>query len=1299
VRLGRHPLFDERTHKPARELEMKETNPMQTWAKRGLHTALVTGGLLMLGTGIASADENVNPDTPASPLDLNVTAPIAEANNAVGTPFGQLDLPTGQTELSTKPVSRTANAAAKHLDEASPLSEGSTVLGGKFTPSRNNLKGNKVTGDVVVPIQIVDNAIGVVGDANIDGTDHTQAWHHDKDVKTTGKHSGVAGNAVVLDWASPVQIAGNAGGLAGGSGAVRGGSASQSTSETGDIDTDGSGSSMSGNVLAGQFATPVQVTGNAASYLLGNAYSQYDADSDTTSGGSIKSAGNGGSESGNVIGAPIALPVKFNGNAGGVWGSDADAASNSAADAKAGDTRVGSLGIPTYAETSGDDSFADGNAAVASLSPIANVAGNAASWVGNASTGDALAGRGGDEGQGGSSASTVDSGGFVKTAGDNSAAGGNVLNPSVALPVEAFGIGGSYIGNAHAAHDNAIDANAGNGSWTKGNDAFAGGNIANTQTAGAPEVYGIGASHIGNASGTSAEDKRVTAGAYDGSQGNDSSGSGNVLQVPAALPAEVFGVGGSAIGQGSGSADETKLVSGGGGGSTKDDNGFLSSNLGTAPLSLPVQVANAGAALAGQGHGTGSTDTTSHAGGDVVATGPAGTGAGNIIETPVSLPVLAAGSGAALGGIASGQNDNITDSSAGGHAFTDGRDGMLAGNIVKAPVAGAGTVFSDGVAGAALGHGAGSNDVGSKAGGNATTNGTGGSAAGNVVGADALPVAQAFGDSAGALGASSGTGDNYTDVKNAGDDRTSGVEGALSGNILDLPVTAIPQLFGDAAAVKGVGHGTGHNSLNTKNGGKQATGGTGSSVSGHNLYHAFLTPVQVFGVPFEMVGNATATAGDSTTTDENENPLYPAQGAELAADELPSLAKVIGGLPVAGLRTQGVPALTQGLPAHGLPKLAGLAGNLPAAGLRTQGVPALTGLVRSLPAKGLPRVPAAGLPRVPAAQLPARSLPRLPAQGLPQAPAAQLPAQGLPKVPAVGQPVPDLSRVPAVGQPVQGLPKVPTAGQPAQDLPKVPAVGQPVPALPKVPAAQLPAQGVTQAPAAQLPARVLSQLPVAQLAKQGLGLSNAELPTQILPVVQALPMRVLAAVPATALPVQGLQKLPVSELPTRILPAVPSLTKLATNLPTAGLPTRGLAALPANAPIGAQRADLPVTAPLSGVTENLPGAPALPKAALPNVAALGHVVPGRGTRRADLPAAGLPVAVPPAPALPGAPALPVALPATAVQPKVLPATPVLPVDAKLPVLTSVAPNAQIPALSGLDSTGFLAKLLGLLKRK
>ena len=66
---------------------------MQTWAKRGLQTALVTGGLLMLGTGIASADENVSPDTPAGPVDVAVTVPVEIDNNALGLPGGQVDSP------------------------------------------------------------------------------------------------------------------------------------------------------------------------------------------------------------------------------------------------------------------------------------------------------------------------------------------------------------------------------------------------------------------------------------------------------------------------------------------------------------------------------------------------------------------------------------------------------------------------------------------------------------------------------------------------------------------------------------------------------------------------------------------------------------------------------------------------------------------------------------------------------------------------------------------------------------------------------------------------------------------------------------------------------------------------------------------------------------------------------------------------------------------------------------------------------------------------------------------------------
>ncbi|MGW7535198.1 PE-PGRS family protein [Amycolatopsis sp. NPDC054798] len=1004
---------------------------MQTWAKRGLQTALVTGGLLMLGTGIASADENVNPDTPASPLDLNVTVPIDEANNAIGTPLGQVDLPAHHNEISTKPVTsavKGALASAKTPGGSAGSLTGSLPKGDaprqQLEPTRDVFKGNKVNGDLVVPVQIVDNAVGVIGDAHVQGGDHDQTYTHNQDTATDGKHSGIAGNVVALDWALPVQIAGNGVGLAGGSGAVKGGSAHQSTTETGNIDTTGEGSGLSGNVVGGQFATPVQVTGNAASWILGNAYSDYNADTTAASGGSMKTNGKGAAGSGNVVGVPIALPVKFNGNAAGAWGSDADSVSSSSADAKAGDTRPGSLhGLPTYEETDGDQSFLSGNAAAAQTSPVANVASVAASWIGNADTGTV-----GRQASSSTHETTATSGGFVKTSGNDAAGSANVVDPAVALPVEACGVGGTYIGRAVANCDNTTTATSGDGSYTTGNGSTLTGNIVNSQIAGAPEVHGIGGSHIGNASGTSTETKTVTAGNYDGTQGNDSSGSGNIVQVPVAAPAEVFGVGGSFIGQGSADGSETKVVKAGGGGNTADDNGFLSSNLGTVPASLPVQVFGDGASFVGQGHGKASNDTTSTAGGDVHATGAQGAGAGNLVEAPVSLPVQGHGVGGSVAGIGTGDSTNLTDSKAGGNASADGKDGALAGDIVKAPIAGAGTIFGDGVAGGAIGHGTATNDVTSTAGGDATTNGDGGAVAGDIVGADAAPVAQVFGDAVSAAGVSSGDAMNNTVVTDAGEDTTSGTEGSISGDILDFPVPAVAQVFGDGVAVGGVAHAVGDNVTDVTDGDDDTnTDGTGEALSGFDFYHPLGALVQVYDVPLEVLGVATAEAPNATDVEEPPAIDVPI-GGEMGADQLPALPAVPGG-------SSAAPSLPSA------PALPGL-GSLPTA--TTLPAPALPGAQRA----DVPQVSglsalgqlnqlkgASALPSVSGLQngvhLP--SAPALP--GVPALPGAE--RADVPAVPAqlpVKTSLPTLNQLPAV----TALPAVPGA---PTTLPTTPAAG------------------------------------------------------------------------------------------------------------------------------------------------------------------------------------------------------------------------------------------------------------------
>ncbi|GAB2763612.1 beta strand repeat-containing protein [Amycolatopsis magusensis] len=928
---------------------------MQTWAKRGFQTALVTGGLLMLGTGIASADENVNPDSPAGPLDANLNIPVQFEKNALGTPGGQVNFPGYRGDISTdtvtspvKNVPALQKASAPAGKATAPLAgvtdkatsalsaagaQRQEVSGVGFEPTADPVKGNKVDLDVTAPIQICGNAVGVVGDAAIDDADcGTQSYENDQDTTTDGKHSGIAGNAVVLDWAMPVQIAGNAGGFAGGSGYTSG-SAEQEVVETGDISTDGSGSSASGNVVAGQFATPVQVTGNAASWILGNAYSEFDAETEAESGGWIKSDGDGGAGTGNVVGVPIALPTKVNGNAAGAWLSDADSVSHSEADATAGDTTPGLNNIPAYITTEGDDAFLAGTVVQPQGALIANVAGNAGSWIGNATTGNALDD---DYADGGSSSSEVEAGGFSSTSGLDGSANGNIVDLPVAVPVEAFGIGGTYIGNAHSAHDNETGAKAGEGTFTTGDGSFLGANTITGQPALTGEVFGVGASHIGNASGTSHETKSVQAGGYNGSTGNDSSASGNIVQVPLAIPAEVFGIGASYIGQGEGTASEVKKINGAGGGNTDDDNGFGSSNLLSTPLAVPAQVFGIGASHLGRGTGEATTDTQVTAGHAVKATGDKAAASGNIGFVPVALPVQAHGLGGSVIGSGFGTSENATDATAGGDATTGGEEGALAGNIVQAPFAGAATVFGSSAGLAALvGGDTAENDVVAEAGGDSETNGDAAAFAGNVVSAQGLPVAQVFGDAVGVVAKSSGEAANSTDATSGGDITTSGVDGAFSGNILDVPAAAVAQVFGDAVAVAGAADATAENVTNGKVAGETTTAGAMDTVSGFDgqlpvgvVGQAYDIPVAVLGAAFAQATNAT----DVLVGEDEAQFIHRFDGKELPVDALPKLGwpslPALPGTPGLG---RGLDLPTSGLPVPGLSSVPGLPG-LPGAG-------------------------------------------------------------------------------------------------------------------------------------------------------------------------------------------------------------------------------------------------------------------------------------------------------------------------------------------------------------------------------
>src|SRR5690606_40678264 len=86
-----------------------------------------------------------------------------------------------------------------------------------------------------------------------------------------------------------------------------GNSATQDVKTGGDSATDGSGGALSGNIIAPQGATPIQINNNAA--VLGGIGKTSDNTSEVKahSGGSLLSNGADGVLAGNVAGVPVAL--------------------------------------------------------------------------------------------------------------------------------------------------------------------------------------------------------------------------------------------------------------------------------------------------------------------------------------------------------------------------------------------------------------------------------------------------------------------------------------------------------------------------------------------------------------------------------------------------------------------------------------------------------------------------------------------------------------------------------------------------------------------------------------------------------------------------------------------------------------------------------------------------------------------------------------------------------------------------------------------------------------------------------
>ncbi|MFS8100461.1 DUF320 domain-containing protein [Lentzea alba] len=951
---------------------------MQTWAKRGIQSAFVTGGLLMLGTGIASAQENVNPDAAPPAVDAGVTVPVKVDQNNLGTPAKSLNVPKIDRTISTDRVTsavptRTAAPVAHPLVRQISDRVQGTALQSVF-------RGNTIQAHVDVPINICGNAIAVLGNSEAAG-DCEQNTHRDGSIVTDGSGQAIAGNVVAVNHVLPVQLTGNA--IAAGGNAATDTTASQVSTTGGDITTSGDQGAISGNVVAEQGATPVQITGNGVGAAgiadaTSTAYTFASSEGDTTT------SGKNSSISGNAVPIPLAPLAEVNGNS--VAG-----AANTFTDSS--QTGVAYAGGKTH--TDGDPATLAGNVVEPALAGPITVDDNAAAAGGNAT---AISETVNDSKAGGEKA----------TSGHGSTGSGNIAGVPISLPVAAGGNGASVVGNALTDHTNDAKSTAGGASWSQGDKSVLSGNIADVPPASAVDVCGNGATLVGQAAGTCLNDVESTTGGTQGTTGNDSVGSGNVAQTPLAAPAEVYGLAAAAGGQASGSADETKDIRSSGQPNTQDDHGTVSSNIVTAPTAVAPQVFAVTAGLVGNTTSDASNDTSVTAGGDSKATGKKSSVSGNIVQAPTSTPAQVFADGVTLVGNNSTTGDNATDMKAGGDAITTGEAGSIAGNVVSAPVATGTQVLGWSVGGGSNVDSAATNDLDSVAGGDVNSNGDNGSVSGNLIGAQPAVLPAVPGNTVAAAGITNSDVVTDTNVVSGADSYSSAEDASVSGNLIHVPATAVAGVYADAVAAAGNATTTTDKVSNTEAGGEMLTEGSGP-LSAREMTVPVEAAAKVARIPVEVVGQATTlgTSDDTQLTGEDsEGTLRATQlkGIQLpkGVDKLAGATEIpaFHGLPVNTLpSTEGITAMAGQLPTQGLPGLAQERTELPAG---PGGVASVTPNVQGLPlgqvleaAKGLlpgaaaqrslPSLPvtAPALPLVPA--LPAlpteRSLPTLPLDG------------------------------------------------------------------------------------------------------------------------------------------------------------------------------------------------------------------------------------------------------------------------------------------------------------------------------
>jgi len=270
--------------------------------------------------------------------------------------------------------------------------------------SHNNgiLNGTQLVAPVSVPLNVVGNAIGVAGEGNAAGAGFNKGWWAESVKQNSKGNNGILnGTQAYLPINVPVNVVGNAVAVLGQANATGVGvngrkteSARTEGGKGGGQNSKGNNGILNGTQIYSPIDIPINVCGNSLA-LLGQANATaacVNKGFGESGRASQNSEGNNGIANGTQLYAPISLPVNLSGNAIGVLGG-----ANAAA-ASSNESGQASRGIDQNSK--GNNGILNGTQIAAPINVPVNVCGNALGILGqaNAAASCSNGGNGGHDG-------------------------------------------------------------------------------------------------------------------------------------------------------------------------------------------------------------------------------------------------------------------------------------------------------------------------------------------------------------------------------------------------------------------------------------------------------------------------------------------------------------------------------------------------------------------------------------------------------------------------------------------------------------------------------------------------------------------------------------------------------------------------------------------------------------------------------------------------------------------------------------------------------------------------------------